>query len=161
MKPQPGTYALVLASTKVAPVRIGKLGSLQLQPGYYVYVGSAHGPGGLRARMAHHLEPTRRPHWHVDYLRAHTNPEEVWFCCDRISWECRWANCLGLQRGASIPLDGFGSSDCRCESHLYFFGRQPSKVAFVRSLGTFGRTHSRKVVGLQLHTNVRYFESTK
>ena len=77
--PQTGTYALVLASTKAAPVRVGKLGSLQLQPGFYVYVGSAHGPGGLRARLAHHLEPTARPHWHIDYLRAHTNPEEVWY----------------------------------------------------------------------------------
>ena len=135
MKPQPGTYALILTSTKSASIRVGRLGSLQLQPGFYVYVGSAHGPGGLHARLAHHLEPTGRPHWHVDYLRAHTKPQEVWFCCDRIPWECRWANCLGLQRGASIPLDGFGASDCGCETHLYFFESPPSRAAFARRLG--------------------------
>jgi Uri superfamily endonuclease len=27
---------------------------LQLQRGFYVYVGSALGPGGVRARVAHH-----------------------------------------------------------------------------------------------------------
>jgi Uri superfamily endonuclease len=141
MQPLPGTYALVLASIRAAPIRIGKLGSLQLQPGFYVYVGSAHGPGGLRARLAHHLEPTGRPHWHIDYLRAHTIPEDVWLCCDRISWEHRWAGRIGMRRGASIPLAGFGSSDCRCESHLYFFKDRPSRVAFARSLASIDRKH--------------------
>ena len=141
IKPQPGTYALVLESTKAAPIRVGKLGSLQLQPGFYVCVGSAHGPGGLRARLAHHLEPTGRPHWHVDYMRAYTKPQEVWFCCDRIRWDCRWACCLGMQRGVSVPLAGFGSSDCDCETHLYFFGSRPSMGAFARRLRTVERTH--------------------
>jgi Uri superfamily endonuclease len=141
MTPQPGTYALILASTKTAPIRVGKLGSLQLQPGFYVYTGSAHGPGGLRARLAHHLKPTARPHWHIDYLRANTNPEEVWYCCGLGLWEHRWAQCLGLQQGASVPLTGFGSSDCRCETHLYFFGSRPSRAAFARSLRTIDRRH--------------------
>jgi Uri superfamily endonuclease len=141
IKAQPGTYALVLASTKAATIRVGKLGSLQLQPGFYVYIGSAHGPGGLQARLAHHLERTDRPHWHVDYLRAHTNPEEVWFCYDRTPWEHRWARCLGLQRGASVPLAGFGSSDCTCESHLFFFGSRPSRAAFARSVGRIECRH--------------------
>ena len=136
----PGTYALILASTEAVPIRVGKLGILQLQPGFYVYVGSAHGPGGLRGRLAHHLEPTARPHWHIDYLRAHTNPEEVWYAYDRISWECRWARCLGLQRGA-VPLTGFGSSDCTCESHLFFFVRRPSRAAFARRLRFFDSGH--------------------
>ena len=39
LKPQPGTYALILASTKTAPLLVGKLGNLKLQRGYYVYVG--------------------------------------------------------------------------------------------------------------------------
>jgi Uri superfamily endonuclease len=141
MKPQPGTYGLVLASTKAAPIAIGKLGSLQLQPGFYVYIGSAHGPGGLRARLAHHLEPTGRPHWHIDCLRAHANPEEVWYCYDRISREHRWAYCLGLQQGASVPLARFGASDCLCHSHLFFFGSRPSRASFARRLGVFDRRH--------------------
>jgi Uri superfamily endonuclease len=141
VKPQAGTYALVLLSTKAAPIQVGKLGRLQLQPGFYVYIGSAHGPGGLRARVAHHLKPTGRPHWHVDYLRAHTKLQEVWLCYDRILWEHQWAHCLGLQRGASVPLAGFGSSDCLCGSHLFFFRSRPSRTAFARCLGMFDGRH--------------------
>jgi len=148
VNPQSGTYALVLSSSAHAPIQVGKLGSLQLQPGFYVYIGSAHGPGGLRARLAHHLEPSGRPHWHIDYLRTHVTPEEVWFCYDRISWECRWAKCLGTLPGASIPLAGFGASDCACESHLYFFGNCPSRAAFARRLRAFDGSHP----PVRLHT---------
>jgi Uri superfamily endonuclease len=140
-KAYPGTYALVLASSVDALVRVGKLGRLHLQPGFYVYVGSAHGPGGLQARLAHHWEPTGRPHWHIDFLVAHTKPREVWFCYDRFPWECRWAYCLSLQGGAPVPLVGFGSSDCTCEAHLFFFRRRPSKAAFARSLRASNRRH--------------------
>jgi len=139
--PQPGTYALVLLSTKSAPVRIGKLGSLQLQPGFYVYVGSAHGSGGLKSRVGHHLKATARPHWHIDYLRAHTQPEEVWYAIDRNRWECRWTDCLSQLRGASVPLKGFGSSDCHCGSHLFFFSTRPAKAAFARRLGVLDGNH--------------------
>jgi Uri superfamily endonuclease len=79
-KPQLKAYALVLASAKATPIQVGKLGSLQLGPGFYVDVGSAHGPGRLRARLAHDLEATARYHWHIDYLRAHVAPEKVWYC---------------------------------------------------------------------------------
>ena len=46
LKAQPGTYALVLSSSVPALIRVGRLGSLRLHPGFYTYVGSAHGPGG-------------------------------------------------------------------------------------------------------------------
>ena len=127
LRAQAGTYALVLASSKAAPVRNGKLGTLQLQRGFYVYIGSAHGPGGLRARLGHHLARCSRPHWHIDYLRAHTDPEEVWYCHDSRRWEHQWAKCIGTLPGASVPLAGFGASDCGCESHLCFFKGRPSR----------------------------------
>ncbi|MGO8792996.1 MAG: GIY-YIG nuclease family protein [Terriglobia bacterium] len=141
MNHQPGTYALVLAASKAAPVPVGKLGSLQVQPGFYVYVGSAQGPGGLPARLAHHLGPSAHPHWHIDYLEARVTPEEVWYCYDRTSWEHPWAHCLGLQRNASVPMAGFGSSDCLCGSHLFFFRTRPSRSDFARRLGVFDRGH--------------------
>ena len=43
MTSQLGTYALVLTSHKTSLVGIGSLGTLELQPGFYVYVGSASG----------------------------------------------------------------------------------------------------------------------
>jgi Uri superfamily endonuclease len=141
VNPQPGTYALVLSSSIASPSRIGKLGTLQLQPRFYIYIGSAHVPGGLRARLGHHLGSTIRPHWHIDYLRAHTNPEEVWYCYAPRPWEHQWAKCIGMMRGASIPLAGFGASNCLCETHLYFFNGRPSRTVFARSLRAMDRRH--------------------
>ncbi len=131
---QPGTYALVLLPRRTETIRIGRLGELQLQAGFYVYVGSALGPGGVRARLHHHLHPSERPHWHIDYLKAHVEVEELWYCHARHTWEHQWARNLGTQPRASIPLAGFGSSDCNCESHLYYFPSCPSRTAFARSV---------------------------
>lgn len=141
VEPEPGTYALVLFARTNGLVWIGRLGRLRLQSGFYVYVGSAHGSGGVRGRLTHHFEPSIRPHWHIDYLRRHTSLEEVWYCYDRVSREHQWAQCLGTRAGASIPLAGFGASDCQCESHLYFFRSRPSRNAFVRSLRTSDQKH--------------------
>ena len=133
VEPEPGTYALVLSSRASGYVRVGRLGRLRLQPGFYVYVGSALGSGGVRARLAYHLRASSRLHWHIDYLRRHAALEEVWYCHDCVRREHEWAQCLATQAGASVPLAGFGSSDCRCESHLYFFPSRPSRNAFAQS----------------------------
>jgi Uri superfamily endonuclease len=137
LKAQPGTYALIFSAASTALISVGKLGSLRLKGGFYVYIGSALGPGGLHARVGRDLNLASRAHWHVDYLRPHTRLAEVWFCCDRIPWECRWASCLASQAGVSVPLAGFGSSDCTCDSHLLFFGSRPSRTAFARRLAKF------------------------
>ena len=97
--------------------------------------------GGLRTRLGHHLWAASRPHWHIDYLRAHANPEEVWYCHHPRPWEHTWAQCIGMQPGASIPMAGFEASDCACESHLYFFKGRPSQTAFSRSLRALERRH--------------------
>jgi len=125
VEPRPGTYALLLSSTANDEIQIGKRGKLRLRPGYYLYVGSALGPGGLRARLAHHLRPAERPHWHIDYLRAHTIPEQVWFSYHLRSREHAWARCISAISSVSAPMAGFGSSDCRCETHLFFFRQRP------------------------------------
>jgi len=44
--------------------------------------------------------------------------------------ECRWASVLRTLPGASMPMRGFGASDCGCESHLYFFILPPSVADF-------------------------------
>src|SRR5208337_3878260 len=132
----------VLSSRSTDLIQIGRLGALQLQSGFYLYVGSALGPGGVRARLAHHLKLSRRPHWHIDYLRAHTSVEEIGYCLDTRRLEPVWAKRIGLAEGASVPLVGFGSTDCRCESHLFFFQQRPSRELFRQVLGKGIRTVS-------------------
>lgn len=126
MDKHPGTYALVLASTLRKAVRIGKLGQLLLRPGYYVYIGSAFGPGGLEARIAHHRNGSSRPHWHIDYLRGILQVEEIWYTHDAERREHLWSDILTAMKGSSTPIPGFGASDCRCISHLQYFGSRPS-----------------------------------
>ena len=142
LRASPGTYALLLASVTDAVIRIGRLGSLRLQPGFYVYVGSALGPGGVRARLAHHMRSAERPHWHIDYIRTKTTLEGVWFCYRRKSRECGWARHFAKMTGVSVPMPGFGSSDCDCESHLYFFKEFPAKGLAAKLGGTMAAPFS-------------------
>jgi Uri superfamily endonuclease len=129
----PGTYALLLALRTPAELKIGRLGRIQFYSPYYLYFGSAFGPGGLKARIRHHLQPVRRAHWHIDYLRHEADVLGVWYSPDGARLECTWANAALAHRGVS-PVPRFGSSDCRCQSHLLAATRLPTLSAFRRRM---------------------------
>jgi Uri superfamily endonuclease len=143
MQARPGTYALILVSASDRLIQIGKLGQLLLQPGFYVYAGSAFGPGGIRARVAHHARVSQRPHWHIDYLRSILNLDEVWYSYDSERHEHRWADTFSRLKGATLPIAGFGASDCSCRSHLLLFSTKPSVRRFRNRLGTSLSHHAR------------------
>jgi len=130
MKAKTGTYALILHSPNQINIQIGRLGKLKLPSGFYVYIGSAFGPGGLGARIEHHKRITQKPHWHIDYLRPFINLKNVWFTYDSQHREHQWALLLKISFGGFIPMKGFGASDCNCESHLFFFNLKPSLKNF-------------------------------
>jgi len=115
-----GTYVLVFHARGEHSVPIGRLGSLTTQPGYYLYVGSAFGPGGLAARIARHLTPSARRHWHIDHLKTVLTPAETVYSHDPGHLEHEWAQALSRVPELSIALPHFGASDCRCASHLWF-----------------------------------------
>jgi Uri superfamily endonuclease len=138
----PGTYALVFSASAEKSIPIGRLGLLDLRPGFYVYVGSAFGPGGVQARIRHHLQKAHRPHWHIDFLQGYLSAIEVWFSHDHIRHEHRWADMLQKTRGASTILPGFGSSDCRCRTHLFFFRAKPSGGYFRKRIRAACREHA-------------------
>jgi Uri superfamily endonuclease len=137
----PGTYALLLRCASCRRVSIGRLGVLQLRPGWYVYVGSAFATGGLRARFSHHQRVAQRPHWHVDYLRRRAQLVAVWYVCGE-RCEHKWAESLGAMPDATIPMAGFGSSDCGCPTHLFQFGNRPPAGAIRVGLGFHSFLHT-------------------
>ncbi|MFZ4789362.1 MAG: GIY-YIG nuclease family protein [Candidatus Competibacteraceae bacterium] len=139
---RPGTYALWLTIAEPLIVKVGQRGELRLHPGCCVYVGSALGPGGLQARIAHHARMTVRPHWHIDYLRRHAPLTEVWYSADPVRREHHWA-ALFQALGGTVPLPGFGSSDCRCPAHLFHFTIPPHWPSFVQALQTRYPDHAR------------------
>lgn len=116
----------------------GRLGEIDLALGFHAYVGSALGPGGLKARIGRHFDPTRPVHWHIDYLKHATRIVEVWYVVDPARREHAWAKALATLPNASIPMQGFGSSDCNCPAHLFSFPTAPKLATFKRVIA---RTH--------------------
>jgi Uri superfamily endonuclease len=115
-------------------VVVGKLGRFDFPPGWYAYPGSARGPGGLAARVSRHLRTSKTFHWHVDYLRAHTELTAVWYAVGSQKRECDWALALSALPQASRVAPGFGASDCRCATHLLHFSEPPNHNTFVHSV---------------------------
>lgn len=128
-----GTYGLLLQAQTEQMITIGRLGAMGVRPGWYVYVGSAFGPGGVKGRVGHHLRPQTKPHWHIDYLRQVAPLVEVWYTHDPIRHEHTWASLFHQLPDATIPLPRFGASDCTCPSHLFHFPTAPSCADFQRS----------------------------
>jgi Uri superfamily endonuclease len=142
MTDAPGTYALLLRSEEPREIEVGALGSMTVRPGAYVYVGSAFGPGGLRARVERHARGDGALHWHIDYLRAVTTLDAVWYTHDPERRECLWAEVLRSLPSATVPLDDFGASDCTCPAHLARFAEPPSWNRFRDHLHARVDTHS-------------------
>jgi Uri superfamily endonuclease len=117
---EPGTYAIVCENPSPTVLRVGHLGRFALGAGRYIYVGSAHGPGGIRARVTRHLRREKRPHWHIDYLTAALPVVYVVSVPGCNPMECAWVSRLHAQPGVSVPILRFGSGDCRegCRAHL-------------------------------------------
>ncbi len=122
---RPGTYCLLFSCSKSSQVTIGKLGTYQTQPGYYCYIGSAFGRGGLKSRIRRHLQIDKRKHWHLDYLRPSLTPSSIYYSTDTIKRECIWAKLLLKDEQSSIPIKKFGSSDCHCPAHLFYYEVKP------------------------------------
>ena len=148
--PKAGTYALILISSSQEIVQIGGLGSLPLNPGYYIYIGSAFGPGGLKARISHHKRLSKHPRWHVDYLRTVTYLYGFWYTYDSIRREHQWAETMLRMKNASIPLEGFGSSDCSCKSHLIFRHTHPSGTSFSTKIHARFLNHDKLYIATNL-----------
>ena len=124
--PLPGSYVLILHLPQDRVIPVGRLGHIPFPAGYYLYMGSARGPGGLRARIARHLRRQKRLHWHVDYLLHWTRPVEIWYSHSVAPLECHWREVLMEAAGLETAATGFGSSDCPCHTHLLYSQQRPA-----------------------------------
>ena len=135
MNSDPGTYALIFRSPTKATTLVGRWGEITLERGYYIYVGGALGPGGVRARVLRHCREEKPNHWHIDYLRRFLSPVCAWYIHDRARLEHKWARVFSKMRGISA-IQGFGCSDCRCDSHLFHSATKPSRGVFADLCGS-------------------------
>ncbi len=121
-----GIYCLQIRIDTKRILHIGSLGAIVFPAGYYIYVGSALGSGGL-SRVSRHIRfyraQSRKPKWHIDYLIMHAVLEKT-FCAETEErLECILSSAVD---GDCVPR--FGCSDCDCESHLYYRKTSPEKV---------------------------------
>ena len=127
-----GAYLLHLVLHSSIDLRIGALGEFRLPAGYYLYVGSAR--RNLVARLARHrkLAQTKqgKVHWHIDYLL--TRPEISLNLAEPFTGakECPLSWALSKRHDISVPIAGFGASDCKagCPAHLYRV--RPARAGF-------------------------------
>ncbi len=110
-----GSYVLLIKLPEEQTITIGIRQAPRFPRGYYAYVGSA--MGGFQSRLRHHLKNNKRLHWHIDYLLQKASINSIILCETNDRAECAVAQALS-RRFDSIP--GFGSSDCKCRSHLFF-----------------------------------------
>jgi len=126
--PTRGNYTLIISIAAPVHIKISDLGMFGFKKGYYAYTGSAMGEGAvdLRHRIARHLRERKTKHWHIDYLLASQKAgiTAIVTCSTSANEECKITRSVQSMEGASVPVDGFGASDCRegCGSHLVYCG---------------------------------------
>lgn len=135
LPPQKGSYCLVFQLIEKQRLLIGKIGIIDFLPGYYFYLGSAKGSGGLRARIFRHLQIEKKNFWHLDYLRPNLLFLFAFYSFE-INKECDWCQTISTNSGFIKPVQGFGSSDCirGCSTHLLFSNNLPEETVFAANL---------------------------
>ena len=79
----------------------------------------------LKQRLGRHLRAEKKFHWHIDYLLQKARIEEIITCEAEERTECAIVDALS-ERFESVP--GFGASDCRCRSHLFYSNTGMTKL---------------------------------
>jgi len=124
-----GSYALILKNSSIQNIRVGRLGILNFREGFYAYTGSA--MGGLSRRVSHYLKEIERPFWHIDAIIPRFKLTALWLFPSNTRQECQIAQLFSQETGAT-PIRGFGSSDCRCFTHLFYFSALNQKPLFLK-----------------------------
>lgn len=123
-------YFLFIRLDGDSEIQVGKQGLRTFRRGFYVYVGRA--KRGVIKRLRRHLRRKKRNHWHIDFLLEVGKVEGiVLFEGDE---ECFLATFLLQHPCVRYDLPGFGSSDCSCRSHLFYFGDIFSFDSFLPTL---------------------------
>ena len=121
-----GSYILLIFLPDESRIRIGSLGMLTFPEGYYLYIGSAMGNNNstsLENRVKRHIsnETNKKLFWHIDYLLANKLCliTKIYLIPTIIRLECIISK--EISSVSDNYIKDFGSSDCQCSSHLYYF----------------------------------------
>ncbi len=117
-----GVYLVLVSLESGNTIRVGKLGMIHFREGFYLYVGS--GKKNLSKRIKRHENRKKKNlRWHIDYLTVKADRIRSFPIYTSKNIECSLAGEMIKIGGA--PVSGFGSSDCSCSSHLFYFREDP------------------------------------
>jgi Uri superfamily endonuclease len=112
-----GAYILLIQLNDEFEGHVGHLGDITLPAGEYFYFGSARGPGGMAARIKHHIRSDKKLHWHLDRLTFAGRVVEFLAVPNGDECDLR-GKVMALKNLVALAM-GFGSSDYRrCPAHL-------------------------------------------
>ncbi len=127
---QTGTYILLLHLPADAELDIPGMEKTLFPAGFYAYADSAFGIYTLPQRIKTHLAEPTTPREHIDFLRQVAGVVEIWMAPGNEPHEHDWVSLLLAIPGGVSIAEGFGVSDCACESHLVYFDVRPSPEDF-------------------------------
>lgn len=119
INPDHTLYTVYFNLVKEREIQIGKLGLFHFKKGTYIYVGSA--KRNIQSRINRHKKIEKKQHWHFDYLRPYGTITKI-ITYENQTGECSLREKIMEEKSGSLPIKGFGSSDCNCLSHLIFIG---------------------------------------
>lgn len=129
-----GSYVILLENREEFKTSVGFLGALKFERGFYAYIGSMFGPGGLEARIRRYLVGGKK-HWHIDYILGRMQIISAYILSER--------NFESVLAKASVKMfqyvKGFGCSDKRDDiSHLLYFRCKSELEEFIKLIRSMG-----------------------
>jgi sugar fermentation stimulation protein A len=114
-----GAYILIMRLESSKSFIVGSLGKIKFDKGFYCYIGSAIGSKTIENRCERHLKKNKKMRWHIDYLRKEAEIISIFAIPSKEKIECEVVN--KIFNKADSFISRFGSSDCNCKSHLFYF----------------------------------------
>lgn len=118
-----GSYFLVIWLGEDSRIKTKKK-TFELKRGYYVYVGSA--MNSIEKRVERHFRQEKKSHWHIDFLLKDSELLSAYLIPCEKRLEEKLSNELS-KFGKAVK--GFGASDLKIGSNLYYFGRKEPNEA--------------------------------
>ncbi|MGM0608657.1 MAG: GIY-YIG nuclease family protein [Candidatus Muiribacteriota bacterium] len=115
-------YIIILHNKKKVSIPVAKFGLLNFEPGFYFYIGTSY--RSPEKRIKRHLSQHKKKHWHLDYITEKIKPVKACLFKNVEFSECELNSHIHNEFCTTFPFKKFGSSDCRCYSHLHFIKKR-------------------------------------
>ncbi len=115
-----GYYTLIMRIQSSTELYIGSLGRQAIDKGYYIYIGSAMGRGGIKQRVKRHLLKQKTKKWHIDYITSLPHTKVLYVITICTLEENKEEEISQKLSKKLIPyIKKFGATDKKSYTHLF------------------------------------------